>query len=189
MWTGSNMIKAKEVLSLCENKSFEVSLKELTNHLGLAVSGSSREDRYYFYSYFSLKNQPSSDIPKINNDFYQEYESKLRLPLKSLEDFCGSKFVVSGYMGLTNFETRFNVDDKRIKTVVSISFPHSNQAVMCVMVDLLSSPQESIENLVNSMPNDKKQRLMSSIVNTFIGYNKLVNNFKDKPVKKTNADW
>ena len=185
------MIRAKEVLSLCENKSLGVSVKELTSHLGLNVHGSSREHEYYFYSYFSLKNQPSSDIPKINNDFYQEYESKLRLPLKSLEDFCGSKFVVSGDMDLTNFETKFNVDDRRIiKVVVSIIFLHTNQTVMRVMVDLfLSPPQYSIEKLVNLMPDDEKQRLMSSIVSTFIGYNKLVNNFKDKPVKKTNADW
>jgi len=183
------MIRAKEVLSLCEDKPFEVSVKELTNHLGLDVHVSSDQGKYYFYSYFSLKNQLSSDISKINNDFYQEYESKLRLPLKPLEDFCNNKFIVSGYMDLTNFETKFNVDDRRIiKVVVSISFPSREQAVMCIMVDLVSS-QFLIEYLINLMSDDKKQRLMSSIVNTFIGYNKLVNNFKDKPVKKTNADW
>ena len=195
------MIKAKEVLNLLEDitpakvKNFiEKFASNLETKTQLKVDGSVGSQGLMLRSYVPF-NEKSVSFGKVQDNFSDYGESKLEIPLKNLEVLYGAKFNSSGslfsmknYLGYLHIPSNFprygptEYGPKEIRLEVSVccvKAPNSYQLV--VMISL------SLE--VTDIDKKNQETLLDAIADVFLGYKKLVNQFNNKPTKKTNADW
>jgi len=144
------------------------------------------------------------DIPVVSESkespkerFFKETKDKLELPLSSLKKISrrGDFFKDSGlwfpYYGFFGASSKimvgllFHEDGNSSLRKESPVLPGFIR-VLCVLSNLnyligFYNDDEELDSYIES--------ITESVVDVFIGYKKLVNQFNNKPSKKTNADW
>jgi hypothetical protein len=133
------------------------------------------------------KGERSTKIRDYFLEFLDEIDRKLILPVKELERVVGPATVGSQFPSYT-FQLPKTLLDMGLNLYstenTSISSLNLSRERGIVVGFRIFHPKE-----LNFLPENKLKELADSIGEMFIGYKKLINQFNNKPVKKTNADW
>ena len=192
------MIKAKEILNLFEdNQVLEsdagVFIKNLSRKIGsitnLETVGTHYSGGFRILSHVLFVDRIGSDeeFEKMLIEFSKYCDIKVDIPLKGLNSLCGGSFRTGGTLsnhGVKEYFGMLQAPKEFINFNISLMCKrlYSQEGVLVIAIDILS---EQLINFTESF----LLKLIDAIVECFIGYKKLVNQFINKPTKKTNTDW
>jgi hypothetical protein len=210
------MIKAKEVLDLFEDKSIGVVNKD--EFVGDVIRRVSRKSQLKITGEFNYSNNavlliyhlPITNIVKPDVGFHQtshslsiDYNSQFDIPLRSLETLCGKKFKKTGedrdgvdlfYEGILSATNGPFMQREKDILVYLFCSGRDPDCLLLVKVSLAifsMHPDIYTHETVYEIPlsPDQLNKLIDATADAFIGYKKLINQFNNRPMKKTNADW
>ena len=133
------------------------------------------------------KREQSTKVRDYFLEFLDEIDRKLILPVKELERVVGPATVGIQYpsytfqLPKTLLDMGLNLYNTDSTSISSLNLSHERGIVVYFRI---FHPKE-----LNFLPENILKELADSIGEMFIGYKKLINQFNNKPTKKTNADW
>jgi hypothetical protein len=199
------MIKAKELLNLLEdNRPGEVQVDKFIDDFTSKVNSKSQvvtDGSIVFGRYgkgvFALEHGfPLISHSEKGNIFDYFTPQQLAIPLKGLELFCEDDFRLISVGVDKSFVGKFSTDRGEIRTFeVTLNKINSYStnffiSVRLPIVDEFGTSHSSSKTYYATfLSPDQLNKLIGATADVFIGYKKLINQFNNKPDKKTNVDW
>jgi hypothetical protein len=199
------MIKARELLSLLEdNRPGEVQIDKFIDDFIDKVNSKSQittEGSVVFGRYgkgvFAIEHGfPFISHGEKDNIFDYFTPQQLVIPLKGLETFCKDDFRLVSVGVDKSFVGKLWIGQGESRTFeVSLDVTPSRNTNFFISVRLpivdefsvyIGSQKTYYATLLSS---DEVNKLIDATAGVFIGYKKLINQFNNKPDKKTNVDW
>ena len=196
------MIKAKEILNLVEDQhpigkvdldkflgilTSTLKIKTKLNVVGTFVVGKFGPGVISFEYKYPLGRNQTSD------SFFEQSKLQLRIPIKNLELVCKGEFkLVEPSQDFKYYWKNLDVDI--ILRTMSVNLFLKGEFLHLILhsgvIDEDSDDSGTIKTFYSiPLSQDRLDKLIDAIAEVFIGYKKLINQFNNRPMKKTNADW
>jgi hypothetical protein len=210
---GNRMIQARELLNLLEDQhpigevdkddfvddfTHKVSKKSQVQIIGEYLPSSvAVRLTYKFPLIAGIK--PEVDLHQTGQNFLKEYKSQFDIPIRRLESLCLRSFEKADY-GRPGIDLLYTgvlpvpvrgyknyTDEKDIMVCLFCTGLGVHQFLSIeVILSIFSLYPDHHEIHLSS---DQLDKLIDATAGAFVGYKKLVNQFNNKPTKKTNTDW